>query len=65
MVRRDDGFPYAQKKNMYWSGFYTTRPQFKKLIRGTSARFHASLAQSSLQVLKANNNEYSDYVIEQ
>lgn len=51
-IRRDDSFPYAQRKNEYWSGFYTSRPQLKKLLRTTSAHFHSSLAQSSLQVLK-------------
>jgi hypothetical protein len=64
-VRRDDSFPYAQKPNKYWSGYYTTRPHFKKLLRTTSARFHSSLAQSSLQVLKLNNPEYASYVVEQ
>lgn len=43
-IRRDDSFPYAQKQNKYWSGYFTTRPQFKKLLRTTSARFHSSLS---------------------
>lgn len=64
-LRKDDSFPYAQKQNKYWSGFYTTRPQLKKLLRTTSSRFHSSLAQSSPQVLKANNLEYANYVVEQ
>lgn len=64
-IRRDDAFPYAQKPNKYWSGYFTTRPQFKKLLKTTSARFHSSLSQSSLQVLKMNNPEYANYVVEQ
>lgn len=64
-IRRDDSFPYAMRKNQYWSGFFTSRPQLKKLLRITSSHFHSSLAQSSLQVLKQNNVEYSDYVVEQ
>jgi hypothetical protein len=43
-IRRDDSFPYAMRKNQYWSGFFTSRPQLKKLLRITSANFHSSLA---------------------
>jgi len=62
-IRRDDSFPYAQRPGKYWSGFYTTRPLFKKLMRTTSARFHSSLAQSSLQVLTDNNADFSSYIV--
>jgi hypothetical protein len=54
-VHRDDSFPYAMNTNQYWSGFYSTRPQFKRLVKFTSTRFHSSLMMSSLEAIKKDS----------
>lgn len=36
-VRTQDGFPYSQDVGIYWSGFYTSRPTFKKEIKTVSS----------------------------
>ena len=51
-IHRDDSFPYAMNTNQYWSGFYSTRPQFKRIVKFTSTRFHSSLMLSSLEAIK-------------
>ena len=35
-------FPYADKRNEYWTGYFTSRANDKKLDRQTSANLHAS-----------------------
>jgi len=54
-IRRDDTFPFAQNTNQWWSGFFSTRPNFKKLIKDTSALLHSSLDLISKEVLKAKS----------
>jgi alpha-mannosidase len=49
-VRHDDGYPYALKSNHFWSGFYTSRPHLKAMIRDTSARFHSALSLAATTV---------------
>lgn len=50
-IREDDSYPYQQGRDHYWSGFYTSRPHLKQILRKTSALFHSSLLQSSILVL--------------
>ncbi|CAI2356868.1 unnamed protein product [Caenorhabditis sp. 36 PRJEB53466] len=35
--KHDDFFPYASGKNSYWTGYFTSRPAFKGMIRQASS----------------------------
>lgn len=41
-VRYDDMMPYADQKEDFWTGYYTSRPGSKKLTRQASSFLHAS-----------------------
>ena len=41
-VRYDDMFPYADQKDDYWTGYFTSRADAKKQDRQTASIFHAS-----------------------
>ncbi|KAF1747844.1 hypothetical protein GCK72_024310 [Caenorhabditis remanei] len=36
-VKNDDFFPYASGKHSYWTGYFTSRPAFKGMIRQASS----------------------------
>ena len=40
-VRTGDGFPYANRRHDYWTGYYTSRPGSKKQVRDGSALLNA------------------------
>jgi alpha-mannosidase len=40
-VKKDDFYPYSVIRNNYWSGYYTSRPAFKKQVKVGSALLHA------------------------
>lgn len=40
-VKYDDLYPYASKEGKYWTGFFSSRPTFKKQVRDTSAALGA------------------------
>lgn len=50
-VKYDDMFPYADFANSYWTGYFTSRANLKKLIRDGSANLHASTKLTSMKVL--------------
>lgn len=56
-IRKDDSFPYAQDKDDFWSGFYSSRPELKKNIKNLYSTFHSSLRLLSQQVLRRDVND--------
>ncbi|PPD74048.1 hypothetical protein GOBAR_DD29028 [Gossypium barbadense] len=41
-LKTDDFFPYADKPNAYWTGYFTSRPAFKGYVRVLSAYYLAA-----------------------
>ncbi|KAK8644092.1 hypothetical protein V6N13_123408 [Hibiscus sabdariffa] len=41
-LKIDDFFPYADKPNAYWTGYFTSRPAFKGYVRVLSAYYLAA-----------------------
>ncbi|XP_072954939.1 alpha-mannosidase [Typha angustifolia] len=41
-LKYDDYFPYADSSNAYWTGYYTSRPTFKRYIRMLSGYYLAA-----------------------
>jgi hypothetical protein len=54
-VFRGDFFPYQNDLDQYWSGYYTSRPNFKRLIRHLSNVAHTSTTLYSLAKLRNFN----------
>lgn len=50
VVKNSDFFPYVEMHLVAWSGFYTSRPGFKKQIKDYSSLFHS---QAKIFALKA------------
>lgn len=49
-VKTDDGFPYSDNDNAYWTGYFTSRPTDKIYIRDASRQYHSY---SQLAALRA------------
>lgn len=41
-LKTDDFFPYADGAHMFWTGFFTSRPAFKRYVRETSAIYQVA-----------------------
>jgi lysosomal alpha-mannosidase len=41
-TKYDDGFPYADNKEDFWTGFFSSRPTKKKMTKDASSNLHAS-----------------------
>ena len=41
-TKYDDGFPYSDHNEQFWTGFFSSRPNKKKQTRDLSANMHAS-----------------------
>ncbi|XP_058102931.1 alpha-mannosidase At3g26720-like isoform X2 [Magnolia sinica] len=41
-LKTDDFFPYADRANVYWTGYFTSRPAFKGYVRTMSAYYLAA-----------------------
>ncbi|KAL6908177.1 hypothetical protein ACP4OV_002347 [Aristida adscensionis] len=41
-VKNDDFFPYADANNSYWTGYFTSRPTFKRYVRKLSGYYLAA-----------------------
>jgi hypothetical protein len=50
-VKKDDFYPYSVVRNNYWSGFFTSRPAFKKQVKVGSALLHAQSRVFARQVI--------------
>ncbi|XP_043724653.1 probable alpha-mannosidase At5g13980 isoform X2 [Telopea speciosissima] len=52
-VKTDDFFPYADRANAYWTGYFTSRPALKRYVRLLSGYY---LAARQLEFFKGRNN---------
>ncbi|XP_059645278.1 alpha-mannosidase At3g26720 isoform X1 [Cornus florida] len=52
-VKAGDFFPYADRENAYWTGYFTSRPAFKGYVRMMSAYY---LAARQLEFLKGRRS---------
>jgi alpha-mannosidase len=52
-LKTDDFFPYADKPNAYWTGYFTSRPAFKKYVRDLSGYY---LAARQLEFLRGRDS---------
>ncbi|KQJ88371.1 alpha-mannosidase At3g26720 [Brachypodium distachyon] len=52
-LKTNDFFPYADKPNSYWTGYFTSRPAFKQYVRMMSGYY---LAARQLEVFKGRSN---------
>jgi len=48
-TKTDDFFPYASDPHAYWTGYFTSRPTSKRMIRDTSAILHVAKQLASFQ----------------
>ncbi|XP_021762462.1 alpha-mannosidase At3g26720-like isoform X2 [Chenopodium quinoa] len=55
-VKTDDFFPYADRVNAYWTGYFTSRPAFKGYVRAMSGYY---LAARQLEFLNGRNGSLS------
>ncbi|CAN6485588.1 unnamed protein product [Victoria cruziana] len=51
--KTDDFFPYADRANAYWTGYFTSRPAFKRYVRTLSGYY---LAARQLEFLKGRTD---------
>ena len=58
----NDMFPYSDEKDEFWSGFYSSRPSSKKMVKDGSAYLHAA---TKAFALKAINQKTPDEVVDQ
>lgn len=56
-TRYDDMFPYADKPEDYWTGYFTSRPGAKWQVREGQAFMHASNWLYSLKALDVNSTD--------
>ena len=53
-TKYDDGFPYSDNLEDFWTGFFSNRPNKKKQIKDVSAYFHSSQKLMASEVLREN-----------
>ncbi|XP_057982567.1 probable alpha-mannosidase At5g13980 [Malania oleifera] len=52
-IKTDDFFPYADRANGYWTGYFTSRPSFKRYVRMMSGYY---MAARQLEFFKGRSN---------
>lgn len=56
-VKTDDFFPYADQTNAYWTGYFTSRPALKGLVR-EEGRFLQASRRLATQLLWEKSSDY-------
>lgn len=56
-LKTDDYFPYADRENAYWTGYFTSRPALKGYVRAMSSYY---LAARQLEFFKGKNKRGPD-----
>ena len=54
-LKTDDFFPYADGPHQFWTGYFTSRPALKGMVRATSALFRDVRVVQSLALRTAGN----------
>ncbi|KAJ8752293.1 hypothetical protein K2173_003929 [Erythroxylum novogranatense] len=52
-IKTDDFFPYADRANAYWTGYFTSRSAIKRYVRMMSGYY---MAARQLEIFKGRNN---------
>ncbi|XP_038994877.1 alpha-mannosidase [Hibiscus syriacus] len=55
-TKTDDYFPYASSQNAYWTGYFTSRPAFKRFVRKLSGYYLAARQLEFLVGKRANGS---------
>jgi hypothetical protein len=63
-VRYDDILNYYEEKWSFWSGYYTSRPTFKKMIKDASNIFHSQAKLYARKMLdqSTNDKDFQEYL---
>ena len=56
-TKYDDFFPYSSDPHWFWSGFYSSRPGFKKQVKDSSSAFHAHSKLFARRVIDSNSTD--------
>jgi len=56
-TKYDDGFPYSDNPEDFWTGYFSSRPTKKKGVRDVSANLHASQKLMAQKVLQEQTTE--------
>jgi len=50
-VKTDDGFPYSDNNNAYWTGYFTSRPTDKIYTRDVSRQYQSFAQLAALRAI--------------
>ncbi|XP_023550350.1 probable alpha-mannosidase At5g13980 isoform X1 [Cucurbita pepo subsp. pepo] len=60
-VKTDDFFPYADRENAYWTGYFTSRPSFKYFVRMMSG-YYLAARQLEFFIGRSSTGSNTDYL---
>ena len=55
-------FPYADKPTSYWTGFYTSRPNLKKMIKDLTSQYYASQYLFEIKKIQLPDPIFNNYL---